>query len=220
MKVEFQTPNRREYQNKKLEQGVYRFTANRPWTDEWKRQNDKARRPVVVEPIRDWNFFRGDRVEVLVGRDRGKHGIVSQVIQERNWIFVAGLNTHLRRVGSRQEGSAGFYVKSEAPLLVTNQVALVDPSDNKTTKVEWRFTEDGERVRVSLRTGRIIPLPPSGFETWDYKTPETYLEGDKDTKADVVKAVNFRPTLKTFEMEIMESMGIIEHRVPKKSYWY
>lgn len=79
MKVEFQTPNRREYQNKKLEQGVYRFTANRPWTDEWKRQNDKARRPVVVEPIRDWNFFRGDRVEVLVGRDRGKHGIVSQV---------------------------------------------------------------------------------------------------------------------------------------------
>lgn len=45
-------------------------------------------------------------------------------------------------------------------------------------------------------------------------------EGDKDTKADVVKAVNFRPTLKTFEMEIMESMGIIEHRVPKKSYWY
>lgn len=48
-------------------------------------------------------------------------------------------------------------------------------SYSKTTKVEWRFTEDGERVRVSLRTGRIIPLPPSGFETWDYKTPETYL---------------------------------------------
>lgn len=218
--VEFKTPNRRQYLPRKREQPVYRFTANRPWTDEWKRQNDRVRPPVLIEPIKDWCFYRGDRVEILVGRDRGKHGIISQIVQERNWVFVSGLNAHYRRVGSKEEGAAGVYVKSEAPLLVTSQVALVDPSDNKTTKVEWRFTEDGERVRVSLRTGRIIPMPPSSVETWDYKTPETYLEGDKDTKADVVKAVDFRPTLKTFEMEIMDSMGIVEDRVPKKSYWY
>lgn len=29
----------------------------------------------------------------------------------------------------------------------------------KPTEVEWRYTEEGERVRVSLRSGRIIPLP-------------------------------------------------------------
>lgn len=34
----------------------------------------------------------------MVGKDKGKQGIVSQVIQERNWVFVEGLNTHLRTV--------------------------------------------------------------------------------------------------------------------------
>lgn len=29
----------------------------------------------------------------------------------------------------------------------------------KPTEVQWRYTEEGERVRVSLRTGRILPLP-------------------------------------------------------------
>ena len=27
------------------------------------------------------------------------------------------------------------------------------------TEIEWRYTEKGERVRVSVRSGRIIPLP-------------------------------------------------------------
>jgi large subunit ribosomal protein L24 len=79
IKVEFKTPNRREYLPKKREHYWYRFTSNRPWTEEWKRQNETLRRPVIIEPVKEWNFFRGDRVEVLVGRDRGKHGIVSQV---------------------------------------------------------------------------------------------------------------------------------------------
>jgi len=218
--VEYTTPNRIEYLPKKMEPRVYRFTSNRPWTDEWKRQNDTERWPVLLEPIKEWCFFKGDRVEVLIGKDRGKQGIVSQVIQERNWVYVAGLNTHLRRIGSKQPGSAGFYVKSEEPLLVTRHVSLVDPSDNKPTKIDWRYTEDGVKVRVSLRTGRIVPIPPSAEETMDYKSPETYLEGDKDTKADAVKSVDFRPTLKTFEMDVMESMGITEDRIPKKTYWY
>lgn len=29
----------------------------------------------------------------------------------------------------------------------------------KPTDIEWRYTEEGERVRVSVRTGRIIPKP-------------------------------------------------------------
>jgi len=46
---------------------------------------------------------------------------------------------------------------------------------SKVTKVEWRYTEDGEKVRVSLRTGRVIPIPHAAEETMDYKTAKTYL---------------------------------------------
>jgi large subunit ribosomal protein L24 len=67
-------------------------------------------------------------VELLVGPDKGKQGIISQVIQERNWVIVEGLNCELK-VHGKSKDFPGMYIKSEQPLLVTNEVALVDPSD-------------------------------------------------------------------------------------------
>lgn len=167
----------------------------------------------------NWLFFRGDRVEVLVGRDKGKQGIVTQVIEERNWVIVEGLNAHHRIVGADKD-YPGVLIKSEAPLLVTHQVKLIDPLDLQAAEVEWRFTEEGERVRVSLRSGRIIPVPKMNEETKDYKSLTTYMSKDKDTESPVVTEITFKPKLCTFEMDIMESMGIEEDRIPKKTYWY
>lgn len=76
-------------------------------------------------------------MEILVGKDQGKQGIVTQVIQERNWVIVEGLNTHLRVVGAEKD-FPGVLIQSESPLLVTNQVKLVDPLDLQSADVEWR----------------------------------------------------------------------------------
>ena len=56
-----------------------------------------------------------------------------------------------------------------------NNVCMYLCISSKVTKVEWRYTDDGERVRVSLRTGRIIPMPTMAEETYDYKDPKAYL---------------------------------------------
>lgn len=61
----------------------------------------------------------------------------------------------------------------------------------KGTAIEWRYTEEGNRVRVSCRTGRIIPIPISSKETVDYKTPELYIEQSKDTIESDVKELTF-----------------------------
>lgn len=66
----------------------------------------------------EWGYFRGDRVEVLVGKDKGKHGLVAQVIPERNWVVVEGVNCHYRTVG-KDKGFPGVIIKSEAPLDVS-----------------------------------------------------------------------------------------------------
>lgn len=67
-------------------------------------------------------------MEVLIGQDKGKQGIICQVFQERNWVIVEGLNCKLKLMGKSKDFS-GIYIKSEQPLLVTNEVSLVDPSD-------------------------------------------------------------------------------------------
>jgi len=218
--VEWKTPDLPQYLPRTVKRRSYQFGVHRPWTDEFKRENEGPEyEPTWVEPILHWPVFKGDRVEILVGRDKGKHGIVAQVYQERNWVIVAGLNWRFKWVGKTNK-NPGTVVRDEQPLLVTTEVCLVDPADNKPCKFEWRYLEDGERVRVSLRTGRIIPMPHAAEETYDYKSRKTYLESDKDTVATVIEKITFQPKLKTFEMDVMEAMGIVEDRIPKKSYWY
>lgn len=54
-------------------------------------------------------------MEILVGKDKGKHGLVAQVIPERNWVVVEGVNCHHRTVG-KEKNFPGIVIKSEAPL--------------------------------------------------------------------------------------------------------
>ncbi|EDV26405.1 uncharacterized protein TRIADDRAFT_54353 [Trichoplax adhaerens] len=108
--------------------------------------------------IRNWKIVRGDSVEVLSGKDKGVVGKVSQVLRGQNKVFVEGLNCHYRYLKPHEEFQGGL-VRSEAPLHYS-KVALVDPSDGKGTKVGFMFTKDGEKVRVSRRTGTVIPKPP------------------------------------------------------------
>ncbi|KAK0161814.1 hypothetical protein PV327_008226 [Microctonus hyperodae] len=219
--VHYKTPNDVRYLPRTVQRTKWMFDKHRPWTTEFYMDNypGKNVQPAIVEPIKDWSFFRGDRVEVLTGQDKGKHGIVIQIFQERNWIFVEGLNTKLVPMGKTKD-FPGIMILEEKPLLVTSEVALVDPSDLQPTKIEWRYTEEGEKVRVSVRTGRVIPIPVTSQETIDYKLPHLYKDQNKDTPKDVVEKITFKPELKTFEMDLMDKMGIKEDRVPKKTYWY
>lgn len=218
--IEFKTPKGRQYQNRMLKREVFTYGIHRPWTQEFYEENRPGKyvKEDVVEPLIRWNIFRGDLVEILVGKDKGKQGIVNYIIKERNWVCVEGLNCKYEYVTGF--GKVKTMVKDEQPLLINREVALVDPADSKPTKVEWRFTEEGEEVRVSLRTGRIIPIPRRAEETYDYKERKYYEEQPKDTVAKDIKQVTFQPRLLTFEQEIMENMGITESRLPCKIYWY
>ncbi|XP_076640904.1 mitochondrial ribosomal protein L24 [Halictus rubicundus] len=197
------------------------FSLHRPWTSAFQLQNapGKNHEFVHVEPIKNWSFFRGDRVEILCGPDKGKQGYVKDIYHERNWVIVEGLNTKLECLG-KTKTFPGVYSRVEQPLLVTTQVQLVDPADLQATTIEWRYTEEGDHVRVSIRTGRIIPMPESSKETIDYKNPDLYQEKAKDTVSEDVLEVTFDAPLKTFEMDLMDKMGIKENRVPRKYYWY
>ncbi|KAG9355240.1 hypothetical protein JZ751_000078 [Albula glossodonta] len=198
----------------------YRFGTNRPWTIAAQRLNppSKRRRKVFVEniPHEDWSVFRGDTVEVLSGKDKGKQGKVTQVFRNRNWVILEGFNTHYRYIG-KSDGYRGTYIASEAPLLLKH-ISLVDPTDRKPTEVEWRFTEEGEKVRVSVRTGRIIPRPV--VQRKDGIVPAQWKDGPKDTASEHALEKTYTPSLRTLEEEVMENLGIEEPRRARKTYWY
>nr|ACO11461.1 Probable 39S ribosomal protein L24, mitochondrial precursor [Caligus rogercresseyi] len=201
-------------------------TTDRPWSNSFWMRNQafEETRDIYVEPIleHDWMWFRGDRVEVTKeGPDFGKQGYINYVVQERNWVTVEGMNLKHSIVGQTKD-FPGILISTEKPLLVTSEIRLVDPTTEKAAhEVEWRFTEEGERVRVAMDTEAEIPLPSAASETVDYKTPAGYSENElKDTPAKAAEEITFEPRLATFDMDIMQSMNITEERVPKRTYWY
>jgi len=111
---------------------------------------------------------KGDLVEVMTGGKqekggyRGKQGHVLAVIKETNKVIVEGVNmvTKHNRVGQTERGGkTGGIEKQESPIHISN-VALVDPSTKKPSKVGFKITtsKDGEtkKVRVAKTSGKEI----------------------------------------------------------------
>lgn len=43
-------------------------------------------------PFKDWTIVRGDKVEVITGKDKGKQGTVLGVKRKFNTVIVSGVN--------------------------------------------------------------------------------------------------------------------------------
>ncbi len=99
---------------------------------------------------------KGDKVMVLTGRDKGKTGEVLKTIPARDRAIVQGVNMVKRHTAPSQAGAGGI-VEKEATIHVSN-LAHVDPSDDKPTRVGIKVLEDGRRVRYAKRSGEVIDL--------------------------------------------------------------
>jgi large subunit ribosomal protein L24 len=99
------------------------------------------------------------------GGDRGKQGKVLEILADKNRVIVEGVNyvTKHTRVGQTQRGTkTGGLETVEASIHISN-VALVDPSTKKPTKVGHRVeeqTKDGVkrtvRVRYAKKSGKDL----------------------------------------------------------------
>eukprot|EP00696_Hemimastix_kukwesjijk_P019111 gnl/Hemi2/8288_TR2858_c0_g1_i1.p1 gnl/Hemi2/8288_TR2858_c0_g1~~gnl/Hemi2/8288_TR2858_c0_g1_i1.p1 ORF type:complete len:191 (-),score=20.45 gnl/Hemi2/8288_TR2858_c0_g1_i1:197-769(-) len=120
-------------------------------------RNPRIKHLPLERLIAKWKIVRGDKVEVMRGKDKGKQGVVKRVIRNVNCVQVEGLNLHKWTVKSTQDRKGGVFVR-EAPMNVAS-VALLDPVSNKPTRVAIRYLEDGSKVRVAKRSGAVIPKP-------------------------------------------------------------
>jgi large subunit ribosomal protein L24 len=97
---------------------------------------------------------KGDRVVVLVGRDKGRAGEVVRVVPSEQRAIVRGINKVQRhqRQTAKQEGGI---VTKEAPIQLSN-LAIADPKSGKPTRVGFKFLPDGRKVRFAKKSGELI----------------------------------------------------------------
>ena len=103
-----------------------------------------------------YKLKRGDTVEVIAGKNKGKRGQIREIRPDSQRVVVADVNVvkrHMKpgRSGARQAG----IVEIEAPIHISN-VALVDPKTDKPTRIGVRTLPDGSRVRFAKKSGEQI----------------------------------------------------------------
>ena len=91
---------------------------------------------------------------VISGKEKGKRGEVQKVIPKDNRVVVRGVNIRTRHARPTQQNQEGLYT-FEAPMHISN-VMLVDPDSGEPTRVGYRFTDSGEKIRVSKKSGKGI----------------------------------------------------------------
>lgn len=98
---------------------------------------------------------KGDTVQVIAGRDKGKVGVVQRAIPTQSKVIVEGVNVRTKHVKPRQEGESGRIITFEAPIHSSN-VMLYSTKESVASRVGYTFTEEGKKVRVLKKTGEII----------------------------------------------------------------
>ena len=98
---------------------------------------------------------KGDRVQVLTGRDKGKRGEVIAVNPTENRALVQGVNMVKRHQKPRGLNAPGGIQEKEAPIHLSN-LALIDPKSDKPTRVGFKLLDDGKKVRVAKPSGEVL----------------------------------------------------------------
>ena len=99
---------------------------------------------------------KGDTVEVITGKDKGKQGEIEFVFPKSNKIIVQGINIAAKHSKPSRANEQGGIIDKDMPIDVSS-VAVISPGDGKPTKVGYRNDPDGTKIRICKRTGVDLP---------------------------------------------------------------
>ena len=89
---------------------------------------------------------KGDSVQIVAGKDKGKTGKVEKVLTKESKVLVEGVNQYKRHIKARYAGQKSEIITITKPLPVANMM-LVCPSCKKLTRVGYKISKD-TKVRI------------------------------------------------------------------------
>lgn len=99
---------------------------------------------------------KGDNVEVITGKDKGKRGKVIHSVPDKNRVVVEGVNKIKKASRPTQRNpQSGGIIEMEASIHVSN-LMLVCGSCGKATRAGSVRDEDGKRARICKKCGAPV----------------------------------------------------------------
>ncbi len=100
-------------------------------------------------------FKKGDKVKVLIGKDKGREGTIEEIFPKEMKALIQGINVYKKHVKKAyaKDGKGGVY---EVPRPISlSKLGVVDPKTGKVIRVGFQV-KGGKKLRVSRKTGVIL----------------------------------------------------------------
>jgi len=98
---------------------------------------------------------KGDTVQIISGKDKGKEGRALKVFPKTNKLIVEGLNIYIKHARARREGEKGQRIQIPVPLDIS-KVMLVCQKCKKPIRIGYKILADGRKVRWCRKCKEII----------------------------------------------------------------
>ena len=95
---------------------------------------------------------RGDTVQVIAGKDKGKEGKVVVAIPEENKVIVEGVAMAKKHQKARAQGQKSEIIEKEMPIDASN-VMRVCPKCGKPSRTGVKVNEDGSKAKFCKKCG-------------------------------------------------------------------
>ena len=96
---------------------------------------------------------KGDTVQVIAGKDKGKRGAIVRVNAKKDAVIVSGVNIVKKTMKRRSQQEQGGIAEVEAPLNISN-VAIVCKKCGP-TRVGYKIDGD-KKIRVCRKCGEAL----------------------------------------------------------------
>ena len=98
-------------------------------------------------------FKKGDKVNVIAGKDKGKSGKILYVLKDK--VVVEGINIVKRHQKPTAQNQTGGIVEREHPIHISN-IMMADPKTGKRTRIGHEIDKNGKKVRISKKSNEKI----------------------------------------------------------------
>ena len=99
------------------------------------------------------NFKKGDKVNVIAGKDKGKNEKILSVLKYK--VVVEGVNIVKKHKKPTAQNQTGGIVEREHPIHISN-IMMADPKTGKSTRIGHEIDKNGKKVRISKKSNEKI----------------------------------------------------------------
>ena len=92
----------------------------------------------------------GDKVRVMVGKDKGKEGTITHTFKNENKVIVSDINMVKKHIKPNNNNQTGGIVETEAKIDASN-VMIIDKKTNKPTRI---YHDVDKKTNKKVRVGK------------------------------------------------------------------